>query len=79
MWWLYVKVKETEELIIYHYSTETKELDGEIVYKKGPKEWEVTRPCAKDKDSRWCIDKSEEKFWHVIEEGFPDRRMVAIG
>ncbi len=78
MWWLYVKVDETEDLLIYHYSTETRDLDGEIVYNKRAEEWEVTRPCARD-DCAWCIDKTEGKFWHVIEEGFPDRRMVAIG
>ncbi len=79
MWWLYVKVEETENRFIYHYSTETKELDGEIIYDKKAKEWKVTRPCAKDVGSKWRINKSEEKFWHVAEEGFPDRRMVAIG
>ena len=79
MLWLFVKASETEDLIVYHYSTESKDLDGEIVYNKSSKEWEVTRPCAKDFGNTWCIDKAEGKFWHVIEEGFPDRRMVAIG
>ena len=78
MWWLYVKIEESENLIVYHYSTETRDLDGEIVYNKNTREWKVTRPCIKD-DCAWCIGKSEEKFRHVVEEGFPDRRMVAIG
>ena len=79
MWWLYIKIEENEDRFVYLYSRESKEPDGEIVYDRKKEEWEVTRPCLKDFNSPFNIDAAERKFWHVVEEGFPDRRMVAIG
>ena len=34
MWWLFVKYQETEDEIVYHYSMESNDLDGEIVWYK---------------------------------------------
>ena len=79
MWWLYVEVFESAEHIIYCYSTESEDLDGVIVYDKKTEEWKVTCPCKADQGNEWCVFKSEEKFRHVVEEGFPDRRRVVIG
>ena len=78
IWW-YEKVEETEELIIYRYARESKDLDGEIVYDKRSEEWKLTVRCTNDKESDWNASISEEKFRHVVKEGFPDRRTVAIG
>ena len=46
---------------------------------KKTEEWKVTCPCKADQGNEWCVFKSEEKFRHVVEEGFPDRRRVVIG
>ena len=79
MWWLFVKAAETANQIIYRYSTESQDLDGEIVFDKITEEWGISRRSARDRDSNWCCMKAEEKFWRVVEEGFPERRKVVIG
>ena len=79
MGWLFVKAAETANQIIYRYSTEAEDLDGEIIFDKVTEEWGISRPSAKDRDHNWLCMKAEEKFWHVVEEGFPERRMVAVG
>ena len=79
MWWLYVKACETEDLIVYHYSTESDDLDGKIAYNRKEEERAVTRPSVKDQDSARRIGKTEDNFRYVVEAGFPDRIMVGIG
>ena len=79
MWWLYVKDYETEDRIVYRYSMELYDLDGEIIYDRMTDLFEVTRPCGKDEGSDWCIRRTKEHFWSVIREGFPDRRRVVTG
>ena len=79
MWLLYIKAEENDQQIIYHYSLESNDLDGEIIYDKGKKEFSVTKPCKKDAGSSWCIRRTEEHFWSIINEGFPNRRKVVTG
>ncbi len=79
MRWLFVKVCETEEQIVYRYARESDDPDGEIVFYKESEEWFVTRPCQNDADSKWCVERAESKFYLVVEDGFPNRRWVIIG
>ena len=79
MWWLYVKAAETANQIIYRYSTESKDLDGEIIFDKVTEEWGMSRPSAKDKDNNLCCMKADENFRYVVEKGFPERNLVGIG
>ena len=49
MWWLFEKVSETSEEIIYRYSTSSEDLDGIITYNKKTWRASVTTPCNKGK------------------------------
>ena len=58
MWWLYEKTAETANQIIYRYSRESNDLDGEIIFDKVTEEWGLSRPSAKDHDNNWCCMKA---------------------
>ena len=79
MRWLYVRFRETEDLIVYLYSMESDELDGEIVYDKRTEAFDVTRPCRKDAGNDCCIERTKQHFRCVIREGFPAKRRVVTG
>lgn len=79
MRWLFVKVSETADRIVYHYARESNNPDGVIEFNKQTGEYAVTIPCGNDAGSKWCVEKAESKFRFVAQEGFPDRRWVITG
>ncbi|GHU83916.1 hypothetical protein FACS1894196_4580 [Clostridia bacterium] len=78
MWWAFVKIYEDAETVRYLYACESHEPDGEITCEKHSKKAIVTKPSATTPDLPGQIW-ARKKFWTVIDEGFPDKRTVAIG
>ena len=84
MWWLFEKVSETAEEIIYRYSTGSDALDGIITYSKKAWRATVTTPCNKDKRDEWsqfmmdmAIATFDRKFKY--KSSFPEGRICVTG
>lgn len=84
MWWLFEKISETAEEIIYRYSTGSSDLDGIITYNKEAWRATVTTPCRKDKKDQWtqfrtdmAIATFDRRFKY--KEDFPEGQITVTG
>jgi hypothetical protein len=77
MWWLFVKLVEDASTVIYEYGFESQELTGMIEHNKKTGESVIIKATEKDAlyPKGWTI----RHFYKVVKEGFPDKRMIAIG
>ena len=79
MWWMFVKLWETETEVCYSYAMQSRDTDGEMVYQKGSDELPtITKPSVTT-ISDFSKEKAAQKFYHVARDGYPDRRQVACG
>lgn len=79
MWWLFELIENEEEYCLYCYARESRTLDGLIRYHKADQSIIVEKACANDADSDFAIRYAKRKFYWIIEEGFPARRLIACG
>ena len=84
MWWLFEKISETDEEIIYRYSTGSDALDGIITYSKKAWRATVTKPCLKDKRDQWSrfrMDMAVATFDRIFKfrDSFPEGQTVVTG
>lgn len=80
MWWIFEKMEDSNERILYSYARESKDLTGLVEYRKDEEEVLMIRPCSSDEDSTWCQEKALGKFAaYVVDEGFPQTRKVVTG
>ena len=81
MWWMYVKVFEDENTVRYSFARESYETDGELEYAKGSEEDpRITKDSVTFGEyADFEREKIQEHFYHVLQEGFPDRKQVACG
>ncbi len=84
MWWLFEKVSETSEEIIYRYSNSSEDLDGIITYNKKAWRASVTTPCNKDKRdqfSQFMMDMAIATFNRCFKfkNYFPEGRICITG
>lgn len=78
MWWLFELDKDEQNVFLYKYSRESKELDGMIEHDKLSQTTRVLSACRVDVDEDYVAD-AAIKFYHVIKAGFPVRKIVACG
>ena len=79
MVWYYEKQTEDENIMIYHYSFETKNDPdpGQIMYNK--KTGNITVLKIAGSDSELWADWAATHFVKVVQDGFPEKRLVMIG
>ena len=77
-WWHVLK-EQTEDVYVYAYSCESRDLDGIIEYRKNAEEPVMVKPCSADEGSDWAIRRALRQFYCVIREGFPPERHVCSG
>lgn len=77
MWWYYKKLIDDEQKAIYQYGYTTKEVSGQLVYDKLKHDYQVLKAADGDTDKGavWALSHLPK----LIREGFPDKRIVAIG
>jgi hypothetical protein len=78
MWWFLKKLYDGNDKVIYSYSRESENLDGEIECSKDTKEIKCNKLSIGD------TEKSVETFYPlfyrtVFKENCPSERMIAIG
>ena len=79
MWWMFEKMAQNEDVVLYAYSRESLDLDGRISINQSTKEITLVRPCAGDSDSTFNQEVATEKAWRLITLGYPEYRQVACG
>jgi hypothetical protein len=77
MWWYYLKLTDDNEKAVYAYGCETKEATGQLMYDKTSREYSILKIAANDnqKGAEWALSHLPK----VIEKGYPEMDMVAIG
>jgi len=78
MIWIYKKLSDDENTVVYSYKWGTEETDpGEILYDKITKEVKMLKIAGNDNKigAKWA----EGHFLEVIKNGFPDEKTVMIG
>lgn len=78
MWWIFEKLEDNNNFVLYAYSRETKELDDRIRYDKANESMQVITPCHDD-SSEFALEKAIERMHYLVSNGFPQRKMFACG
>lgn len=78
MWWMFEKLDDSVDFVLYAYSRGTKELDGRIKYDKTNESIQVITPCHGD-SSEFAIGKAIERMHNLADNGFPQQKMIACG
>ena len=79
MWWLFEKRSESGQYVEYAYSRESRNLDGRVrVFRTGERA-EMLQACGVDVEDEASQAWAVTKALRLAREGFPDRRMVAVG
>jgi len=77
MIWYFKKLTEDNNIAVYSYTTVKDDTEpGKISYDKSTEKITVVQKAINDKLG---IEWAESSFWNVINEKFPDKRVVAIG
>lgn len=79
MWWLFEKLEEHGDWILYAYSRECEDADGRIEVNRRTEEIRMLRPCKEDMVSAYAQEWSCDKVYRLIAEHYPDRRQIACG
>lgn len=79
MWWLFEKLAENSNEIIYAYSTGNRNLDGRISINPDTKEITIIKPCADDENSKYAKNTAVLKAYRIIELGYPQHEQIACG
>lgn len=79
MWWIFDKISQIGDVVLYAYSRESRDLDGRISINQNSKEITLVRPCAADFNSAFNQEVAVEKAWRIIALGYPDHRQIACG
>lgn len=79
MWWMFAKLFQKDDVVLYSYSRESHDLDGRISINQRTKEVTLIQPCTADYDSAFNQGVAVEKTRRIIALGYPDRRQVACG
>ena len=78
MWWYFVKLKETNEVVTYKYGFETKEVSGIFEYEKTTCITKIIKYAENHTEAMQKIDPLPASIL-VKEHGSPDERMIAFG
>ena len=79
MWWMFDKISQIDDAVLYAYSRESRDLDGRISINPITKEITLVQPCAADSGSAFNQEAAVEKAWRIIALGYPDHRQIACG
>jgi hypothetical protein len=77
MAWYYVKINETNNMVIYAYGLETKDATGQLKYDKKTNEYSILKIADNDdqKGAEWALSHLPD----VIKKGFPEKDIIMIG
>ncbi len=79
MRWIYRLIEKKDNIYFYAYARESSFLDGIISYDVIEEDINVIKPCSNDAGDDFYIHYSEEHFYHVIKDNFPEERHVDCG
>jgi hypothetical protein len=78
MWWYFVKLNQTKDIVIYSYGYESKELTGVFEYNRKTQETKIIKFATNDSESVQKVFPIPA-YRLVVKYGAPDERIVAIG
>jgi hypothetical protein len=76
MWWWFYQIAVDPSGAIYEYGYESPEPTGIIEYIKATETITIIKKAEKDFPDN---NRTKEKFYKIIQEGFPKKRIIAIG
>ncbi|MEG0259190.1 MAG: hypothetical protein RR651_04895 [Lysinibacillus sp.] len=78
MWWKLKKIIDDEKQIVYRYSRESDELDGEVAFDKENKTFHCIKLASGDTERG--VEWFYPHLWRTIsKENAPDEHFIAIG
>ena len=77
MWWVYRLISKIDGVYTYAYSRESTAYDGVIEYNSAEQTAECMKPSKND--NQWSADYAAEKFFAVVDKGFPKEYRVVCG
>ena len=78
MWWKLKKILDDDERIVYAYSRESDQLDGEIEFTKTDQQFQCLKLASGDTERG--VTRFLPHDWRTIDkEGAPNERFIAIG
>ena len=79
MWWLFERLSESQNVVLYAYSRENRNLDGRVSIDTLTEEASLIQPSSEDAGSSFCERKALEKALRLINRGYPQHEMIACG
>jgi hypothetical protein len=76
VWWWFYRIAVDDTGALYTYGYESPEPTGEIEYINATDDIIIIKKADKDFPDN---DDTKEKFYRVVSEGFPEKRIIAIG
>lgn len=79
MWWIFEKISDIGQNVLYAYSRGNRNLDGRISINRVTQEITMIQPSADDAGIKFAEDKAIEKASWMIDYDFPPDRQIACG